>query len=379
MLVFGDLHLTHGAGLRASQDAARLVRDHQGHEILLNGDIFNLSHEPASRDPATSVAALFRGHAALREACAHHLRRGAPLTLLAGNHDQAVAGPEVRLAVLRTLELQDGSPLATVQWFARRAAVHVEHGHAYDPDNAPAHPLAPWSAETEPLGVALTRRFVVPSGASRFAHQHETTLLAGLLRALLTYGSRGPGVVGAYYRTAAQLWREAGGRSAVARARELGEARVHSTAQQTGLAVEVVRNLVRTAARPTLVSRTDTFFRLYLDRSLAALITGGGLFAAAVAHSAAALGVAGAGALYLSTSVARSRSRYAGALEGRLRAAARSVAEVSGAGLVIFGHSHRPDAVASHYLNPGSFALPSGPSRAYVHVDERGKAELRML
>jgi hypothetical protein len=379
LVVLGDLHLAHGAGFDVSSDLARLVHAHPGHEIVLNGDTFNLSHDPPTRDAAASLAVLLRGHAQLRQAWGRHLRDGAPLTLVAGNHDQAVSMPAVRAAAVQTLQVQAAAPLRTAPWFVRRAGAHIEHGHVHDPDNAPVHPLAPWCPETEPLGVALTRRFVVPSGAAHFAHAHETTLLVGLWRAFRLYGTRGPAVVAHYYRTAWQLWREAGRQPRRAEALAQWQSQVARAAEQTGLSADVVHALIRATPRPTHQSRVATFLRLYLDRSLAAGITLAGLLAGVTLRSAVGLGLAGTGAAYLAASLSRSRSRYAGTLEARLRSAARQVAELTGARLVIFGHSHLPDREAPHYLNPGSFAFPVNGRRGYAYVDERGQAEARHL
>ena len=70
--------------------------------------------------------------------------------------------------------------------------MHVEHGHAYDPDNAPTHPLVVPSVATEPLGVALTRRFLAPNRAFDFAHATEITPFEALARAARVFGTRMP-------------------------------------------------------------------------------------------------------------------------------------------------------------------------------------------
>src|SRR5690606_16338269 len=113
-------------------------------------------------------------------------------------------------ALLDALEVDRRARLEVSPWFVRRGSVHVEHGHLYDPDNAPSHPLAPWSIATEPLGIALTRRFLAPNGVFAFAHAHETTPLAGLLRTFRLYGPRAPLIVYRYFATAIRLCLEAG-------------------------------------------------------------------------------------------------------------------------------------------------------------------------
>ena len=51
-LVLADLHLAPEGTRGASTDLARLVQRHAGDEILLAGDSFDLSVDPAGSDPA---------------------------------------------------------------------------------------------------------------------------------------------------------------------------------------------------------------------------------------------------------------------------------------------------------------------------------------
>ena len=88
-----------------------------------------------------SVAQMLRAHGELALALREHLRGGAGVTLIAGNHDAAAATPEMRRRCFCSLELVDEAKLEVSPWFVRRGRVHLEHGHLYDPDNAPAHPL----------------------------------------------------------------------------------------------------------------------------------------------------------------------------------------------------------------------------------------------
>ena len=109
--------------------------------------------------------------------------------------------PEYRARVVREprrvlhemgLDLPESVPLTTFPWFIRRAGVHIEHGHFYDPDNAPNHPLSQWDHRTEPLGVALTRRFIAPNGAMMFAGAYQVTPMAGFMQVLSEYRLRAP-------------------------------------------------------------------------------------------------------------------------------------------------------------------------------------------
>src|SRR5262249_54131180 len=145
----------------------------------------------------------------LVSAIKRHLTSGHALTLIAGNHDAGVVTRGTRERLLELCGAQAESRLRIEPWFIRRGGVHVEHGHVYDPDNAPAHPLAAWSPETEPLGISLTRRFLSPHNAFTFAHAHHTTPLEGLKHAFKTFGTRAPLMVVHYFATASRLTAEA--------------------------------------------------------------------------------------------------------------------------------------------------------------------------
>jgi hypothetical protein len=255
--------------------------------------------------------------------------------------------------------------------------VHLEHGHLYDPDNAPTHPLSLWSNATEPLGVALTRRFVARCDASAFAHAHETTLVRGLLRAFRLYGKRAPSIIAGYYATAAELLAEAGRQPGLAQERNRGERALRDFAEETGLSEEVIAALACAGPRPTHHRRQDTFFRLYLDRSIAAAA---GVFAAAafaLSGRFVGLGLLASSVGYLSLSVGLGGSRYRGTLEQRLRTAAQDVIRLSDAALVVFGHSHQPDQ-APGYLNLGAFGSDGSTGRSYALIDAGGTAERRV-
>ena len=375
-VLLSDAHLAPSDGALIAGDLGRLVRAHEGAEILLNGDTFTLSGEPSEQASLQALGRILDDHSDLSRALRAHLVAGNPVTLIAGNHDAALMAPGARELILERLELSSPAHLSIEPWFVRRGRLHVEHGHLYDRDNAPTHPLALWSPQSEPLGIALTRRFVVPNGAWGFAHAHETTFTRGLWRALRWYGLRGPAIVARYYATAAALCIEAGRQSHFAGERAQGDQAVDVLAERVGVPVECIRELLRSAPAPTHHRRWDTFMRLYLDRSLALLVTASA--AAALVGPARPVGVlVGAlGASYLTASVVRSGSRYRGLLGPTLRAAAERVSRVSGAECVVFGHTHQADE-APHYVNTGAFSVPSERGRPYVEVDENGRRSRR--
>ncbi len=88
--------------------------------------------------------------------------------LVAGNHDAEVGSPERRAALLAALRVspEARARVRTSPWFFREAALHIEHGHLFDPDNAPAHPLV---IGERSLGVHLVEEFIAPTGAHRLS------------------------------------------------------------------------------------------------------------------------------------------------------------------------------------------------------------------
>lgn len=376
LLIVSDVHLNYATSAPHAADLARLIGEFPRAEIVLAGDVFDLSRDPPRRDSAASIVELLAHHRALFDAFHSHLSTGGKVTLIAGNHDAAVADHRVRSALLEALGLQENAPLETEPWFLRRGRVHVEHGHLYDPDNAPAHPLALWSHATEPLGIALTRRFLAPTGALDMAHAHETTPLAALRRSVELFGARAPIVVAQYFATAIRLCVEAGRQSDVTLERQIGESALESYATQAGLPADLLAELASAGAHPTHLRFSDTFMRLYFDRVFATLSLLMGASTLIVRRSAAGAALAALSAAYLGTSVKKNKSRYSGVIEQRLREAAGRVAEKTDAELVVFGHTHREDQ-GPRYLNSGSFAYTRTQGRPYILLEHGAVPERR--
>jgi UDP-2,3-diacylglucosamine pyrophosphatase LpxH len=376
-IVASDLHLSADASAGTVRDLGTLVHAHPGHELILAGDVFNLSWEPPERSAVDAVLSLFSAFPELGRTLREHLSQGTPVTLIAGNHDAGLLSPELLGALLDRLELNRDAPLSIAPWFLRRGEVHVEHGHFYDPDNAPAHPLAQWTPETEPLGIALTRRFVRPSGAYHFSHAHDTTPLAGITKAFRIYGAGTPLIIAHWFRVAGKLCLEAREQGRFLDEERAGEAALAEFAKLVELDPRVLRTLLQTGAVPTHRKFRDTFMRLYFDRVFASL----GLLlssAAYLAWKSRAAGIAGLLAgLYLIQSVQRTGNRYEDLPEARLRAAAKRIRELTGAQAVVFGHTHHVDEVPG-YANSGSFGYCSH-GRPYVRADEHGQLSVRRV
>jgi hypothetical protein len=216
LLVVSDTHLGPATPKTLQRDLAELVRAHPGHEVILAGDVFDLSFAQTWRASTDLLRSLLEQSEDVMSALHAHVSRGDPLTIIPGNHDDALGVPEVRGLFTGKLAVSDAAPISVHRWFVRRGHCHIEHGHVYDPDNAPLHPLVEWDDATEPLGIALTRRFVAARGAMHFSHAQETTPVEAITNAFRVYGRRAPIMIVQYFHTALGLCAEAGPRKRAA-------------------------------------------------------------------------------------------------------------------------------------------------------------------
>jgi hypothetical protein len=375
-IVLSDLHLSHGGSRSLARDCAALVRAHRGTEIVFAGDAFSLSNDPSERDPVESITTLVTSERDLAAALREHLSSDSKLTLLAGNHDAAVGEPRTRRALLSALELREDAPLSLEPWFIRRGGVHVEHGHLWDPDNAPAHPLSSWSGRTEPLGIALTRRFIARYGVWQFAHAHETTVAGGLSRAFELFGARAPLLIARYFLSSGALCAQSLFERGLGDERARGQAALGGHTARTGVDAAALEALIDAAPEPTHLRFRNLFLRLYYDRVFASLGLGAGLAGLAFAASPLGAAVAVGSGAYLGWNVRYSGSRYQNRPIQRLREGSELVRRITNARLVVFGHTHVPESAAG-YANPGSFGYPGpGAGRPFLSVDADGNAKL---
>jgi predicted phosphodiesterase len=378
LAIASDVHLEHEGSERSAQRLARLVEQHAGHEVLLAGDIFNLSVDRPSRDPAESVQSIVARYPGLVAALGKHLAAGHAVTFIGGNHDAGVLMRGTRERLLSLCGLRDDARLAIEPWFVRRGGIHVEHGHVHDPDNAPAHPLAAWSPETEPLGIALTRRFLSPHDAFTFAHAHHTTPLQGLKHTFKTFGARAPLMVVHYFATSSRLAAEAAVPERMGAEKARGAAALPGFSHRNALDAGTVQALVDALPRPTHEHFKDTFFRLYFDRVLATLGVAGGAARVLLGGGPVGGALALACALYLRSSVRQGIDRYSSLPVKRLYAGADLVRATTGAKLVIFGHTHCEDE-SDGYVNSASFTYTHRRGSPYLHVDRAQSVERREL
>ena len=377
LLVLSDLHLKH-SGERIELAFERVSRRHPGHELILAGDVLDLSDDPPDATQVHSIGRHLERHPRFARTLRERLAAARRVTWIPGNHDAGLAAPDVRAAILAKLGLNDDSPLTIAPWFVRRGAVHIEHGHLYDPDNAPAHPLAVWDPMTEPIGVALTRQFLSRRGAWIYAHAYETTPAAALGNAFREYGPRAPLMIYQYFDVAVRLClRARRNRPMMDRQRETGDERVRHHAKVTNLPEEALHALLDKCTRPTHDSMRAAFMRLYFDRVLATLAVAGGA-GAMLTGSPFALPLATAGALYLAGSIARSPHRIGTTPEQRMRDGAKHIRELTGASLVVLGHTHQEDEEQG-YVNLGSFAFSNRGAPRYLLIGADGRACRRSL
>lgn len=347
-VVVSDLHLNAKDRPYTGAALARVLALHPGAELILNGDIFELTMFPGRIPPSEALSVVLAANKAFCDALKAHLARGSSVTFLAGNHDAAVVELEPVLN-------QALGPVSVEPWFVQRGSVHVEHGHVYDPDNAPLHPLADFDVRAEPLGTALMRRFIAERGAIEFAHAHETTPVQGVRRAFALYGPRAPGLIANYFGTALSLCVEAATTRAGQRRRavRVGAERLDAWVEQGVLTRMTKEALLAARSEPTHAHFASTFARLYLDAVLSGVVGCSALVRAAlVGGGFSPLGLAAASAGYLLLS--RPSSRYRQRPVRELRRAAEAVAAACSATTVVFGHTHVEED-SGRYFNLGSF------------------------
>jgi predicted phosphodiesterase len=367
-VVVGDLHLCRESSPRVARDLSRLVESVPGSRLVFAGDLFDVSSERGMRAGAADVTGAFGRHGEARTALANHLERGGELWLVAGNHDAEIGGRCDAGAVAGALGVgvDAAARIRTTPWFFREGGLHLEHGHLYDPDNAPAHPLVDGAPS---LGVRFTEQFIAPTGAYAYLNVNADTPLRLFLASFRWYGARAPYVIYRYFYTAISALLAAGPLYPARGEPAEGAARMETFARAVGIPVDVVARVLEHAAAPTTQSLARTFTRLYFDRVLATLAMAGGLGAAALGWRRQGAAAFGLGGLLMALSWSRGHDRYSGTVAERLAAGAERVAASTGAHLVVLGHTHR-EAEGARYANTGSFAFPGrAPGRPYLEIE----------
>lgn len=336
-------------------------------DLLCLGDLFDLSANTQHASALQAVGAYFDHYSRLTRALRKRLASGARVTLVVGNHDAELGASDVGRFLADYLDARRPDAFSIAPWFVRRGSIHLEHGHVWDEDNAPIHPLALPRRDEEPLGVALTRHVLAPTRAYQFAHAHQTTPLAGLRKAFGDLGVRAPEIVLRYFATGSRILWSAVNRRHESSART-GTRRGRGFAQSCGLAPGTVERLEALRPTPRQADPAATFARLYFDRASAAVLTTGAVLSGAFSQQVGYLVPAAAGLIYLAASRGDRAQRYSGWVVKRLESAALGIRPVVGARAVIFGHTHVAQARAG-YANTGSFGFPTSRGRPFLLLE----------
>ena len=321
-------------------------------------------------------SAALDAHPAARDAMKRHVEGGGSLWLVAGNHDRDVGEPRFLgiLADALGLSPEGTTRLRTTPWFFREGALHLEHGHLYDEDNAPEHPLVD---ESPSLGVHFVRSFIAPTGAFHYLQANDDTPLSLFLNAFKWYGARGPYVVYRYFRTAADAMAMAGPFYRAGAERARGEAMQGAFSRAVGADPSIASAVLEQATPSTLRSFRATVSRLYFDRVIATVSTATGLCAlafGAATRSGRAVRAGGwlvAGGMgWLVFNWMTRFDRFGGTVPERLRRGAERVRAATNAGLVVFGHAHA-EHLDEGYANTGSFSFPGkgAKGRPYLVIE----------
>jgi UDP-2,3-diacylglucosamine pyrophosphatase LpxH len=376
--VLGDVHLSRRSPPDLGADLARLLASAAGQRVIVAGDLLDLVTDPQHADRARATAALLDAHPRLCAAFGGLLDSGGELVLASGNHDADLGRDELRPALLTAIGATGGARdrLLVTPWFRREGAqgeVHVEHGHFYDPDNAPAHPLV---LGRPSLGQHFSTEFLGPTQAHRYLQANDHTPLELLLSAFRWHGPRAPYVVFRYFQAAFAALGRAGPFYRGADEQRAGAALLEPFAARVGMRAELVERMVAVGATPTLASWPATFARLYMDRVAATVLASAGAGALLLADGRprwrrAAVTSLALGSLVMAASWLGGGDRYRGSVVERLAQAAGRIAATSGARLVVLGHTHR-EALGERYANTGAFAWPRGaPGRPYLEIEHR--------
>jgi hypothetical protein len=377
-VILGDLHLSAHTPRAVERDLVSLVQAHPGARMVFVGDFFDLSADAPRVPREQAIERGFGARPLVSRALAEHVERGGSLVFLSGNHDPEMgelgAGSEIGRVL--GLDARASERITTSPWFFRDGGLHVEHGHIFDPDNAPVHPLAVPRAS---LGVHFVEEFIAPTGAYAYLNANDGTPLKLFASAFRWYGVRGPYVVYRYFHAAAKALAKSGpffdGEAESAR----GLAAMGAFLESVGATRDVADAITALSAPPTMNSFRDTVARLYLDRVVSTLACLAGASALGLGRPALGATLLGAGALGLAASWLRGHDRYGGTVPERLREGALGIAAATGAKLVVLGHAHQADERGA-YANTGSFAFPRGLSgRPLLVVDDSSRATRVLL
>lgn len=368
MIVIGDLHLTRHTRPEVVTDLGRLLAAHAGERVVIAGDFFDLVADAPKEERTTAIRNVFGHHPEARAAVGSFLDEGGELLLLGGNHDADLGQADLVPAMLDVIAPSAAGRrrLSSRPWFVREGEVHLEHGHFYDPDNTPAHPLVVGAPS---LGVHFSAEFVAATGAHRYLQANNGTPLKLFLSSFSWYGSRAPYVIYRYFHAAIAALAQAGPFYRAHDEKNVGQERQARYAEEAGVPAAMVNSMIALGARSTLESFSDTFARLYMDRVIASLLLGSGAAASLAGQGKLGVTSGALGTMLMTLSWLNGHNRYRDTVVTCLERAAHAIADNTGVKLVVFGHTHR-EALTDRYANTGSFAWPGeAPGRPYLSIE----------
>ncbi|MCA9624855.1 MAG: metallophosphoesterase, partial [Myxococcales bacterium] len=325
MIVLGDLHLTRFTKAEVGLAFADLCERHPDEPIVVAGDFFDLSTDAPRAERAAAIEGVLAVHEPVRRALGRRLDAGQPVVLIGGNHDADLGQNDVGPILAKVLRLgaEGRAALRCTPWFWRHRGVHLEHGHLYDPDNAPGHPLIVGEPS---LGVHFSAEFIHPTGAHRYLQNNDETPLKLLVSSFQWYGRRAPYVIYRYFHAAFAALARSGPLYRAHHESERGSDLHAHYAIEAGVPASVVDQLFAARAPSTLESLPATFARLYLDRVVATLLLTGGLACATTGRPVTGGTLGTLGALLMGTSWLAGHNRYRGNVVDHLTRSARHIA-----------------------------------------------------
>lgn len=350
-IVLADLHLTRDTPRRIAGTLVRFLDAHRGCRLLIAGDFFDFCAEfPTSPSPQR----IFSAHEDLMFAFRAHFDAEGELFVVVGNHDWAMTSPSFATELREVLGVPPCHPerLQIHPWFLQTEGIFLEHGHRYDPDNAPAHPLSP---RPTLLGTLMAEQVLARTQATALLRFHEYGPLMLLWQTWILYRGRTPRIALAFFASAAKAIRLSGSRLWFEEERRAGEQRYADFERKASLPADKLQTLLLLSARPTLTSSRATFYRLRCDRVFLFLMTAATCILASVTTANSWFVPWSLPALVFGLLFALRPARNPTSM--MLKEAALAVREATKAELVIFGHAHE-EFVCCGYANPGSFSFP---------------------
>jgi UDP-2,3-diacylglucosamine pyrophosphatase LpxH len=403
----------------------RSRRDGRPWELIVNGDMVDFlsvclfpEGQPGSghadpedhvwglgtgpEDARTKMTRVLERHPAVFRALARFVGAGNKLSIVVGNHDVEFHWPVVqdtfRAGVARlwselpasTLPgalgpAELGAAISFHPWFYyQENIVWVEHGHQYDTFCSFDYFLNPVEPEKEKVMLsvgAAAYRYVSNHVAGADPHQQEDWSAFGYLRFSLGLGLKGLlRMARGYWGFVVHLltlWRSLLKNPAgVQRRRDGHRRRLRELAVKFRLKEETLIALDDLRGRPVITNLWRLILAVMLDQVAvavcAALLSLVAIVALPAMWAAAAVGVLAAGAW--TAAVVLSRARGHTDPDENMKIVPQKIRAHVGAPFVVFGHSHKPVALAldggGWYFNTGTWVATEKPGllRAFTHL-----------